>query len=182
MDLAFCAHGEDWLKVKEILIDVGGMAIIRRIEEQNFIASMDIESFSDGFYFLWIVESGYFSVKSLDGSFSRVLDPFAPWISRHVFGDENVPMIAPGSYPKLINFDIKGCNQHDLQPVPISHFGWTGNRSNEIIGDEISIVSQNKWRKLRNMIRKYTTNRTFELDGAPFPAKILCFDYANNIY
>ena len=182
MDIAFCALGDDWLTIKNILNEVGGLAIIRQVEDNTFVASTDLGIFSDGFYFLWAVESGCFSVKSLDGSFSQVRDPFVPWSSSHVCGDENVPMIAPVSYPKLIHFDIKGCNQHNTQPVPISHFGWSGNRDNQLLREEISISSQTKWKKLRTIIKKHAIPRIFELQGAPYPAKILCFQNAEKIY
>jgi hypothetical protein len=181
MDIAFYAHQEDWRKVKQILVEIGGLAIIRRVDDNIFVASREFDDFSDGFYFLWVIEAGFFTVKSLDGSFCQVRDPFVPWVSRHVFGDENVPMIAPISYPKLIHFDVKGSDQRSRGAVQISHLGWVGNKSNEITGDETSPISHQKWIKLRKIINKHTKSRIINIDNAPFPAKLLCFENANKI-
>ena len=112
-------------------------------------------------YLLWHVTGGSLpllkpiegGVKLFDDTPEEIIDnPWAGWTETRTGADPFRPYFGAGC-PATISLDL---NLNSETEIPLSHFGWIGNRY-KLIGSPAEETTEKFWKRLRKMISKVST-------------------------
>ena len=153
--LPIYASRHDQVEIFEYLNSSPHLAFIRPDGAQRWRAFERLESWRDGRYCLWHIDSGPLPFRQAPGRADRVVDnPFDGWREVRPGADRSQPYFGAG-HPGIIWFNAYASDTRsaDVSTIGLSSFEWIGNHY-KAIGNGATPSTMAQWAALRRWVGK----------------------------